>query len=80
MLFEFNFVLFNIFLFNLYYLFYVRKAKAPTRKTRTPTTRRKNVITFEEGLKTLQEGIVKLFNILEGSEPNFTYEEHIRLY
>ncbi|WJX47752.1 hypothetical protein P8452_34409 [Trifolium repens] len=46
---------------------------------RKPTTER-NVITFEEGLKTLQEGIVKLFNILEGSEPNFTPEEHIMLY
>jgi hypothetical protein len=46
---------------------------------RKPTTER-NVITFEEGLKTLQEGIVKLFNILEGLEPNFTPEEHIMLY
>jgi hypothetical protein len=46
---------------------------------RKPTTKR-NVITFEEGLKTLQEGIVKLFNILEGLEPNFTPEEHIMLY
>ncbi|MCI12659.1 SKP1-like protein [Trifolium medium] len=66
--FGFNFDLFNLFLFNLYN---VRKANAP---------RRRNVITFEEGLKTLKEGIVKLFNILEGSEPNFTSEEHIMLY
>jgi hypothetical protein len=42
--------------------------------------RRRNVITFEEGLKTLQKGIVKLFNIVEGSEPDFTPEEHIMLY
>jgi hypothetical protein len=42
--------------------------------------KKRNVITFEEGLKTLQEGIVKLFNILEGLESDFTPKEHILLY
>jgi hypothetical protein len=60
--------------FNLFNFFNNEEANA-----RRPTTER-NVITFEEGLKTLQEGIVKLFNILEGLEPNFTPEEHIMLY
>jgi hypothetical protein len=63
--FGFNFNPFNLFGNNEV------EANAPTRR---------NVITFEEGLKTLQEGIVKLFNILEGSEPNFTSEEYIKLY
>jgi hypothetical protein len=49
--------------------------------TRTPSTRpRRNVITFEEGSETLQNGITKLYNILDGLEPNFTPDEHIKLY
>ncbi|WJX63739.1 Cullin-1, variant 2 [Trifolium repens] len=64
--FGFSFNFFNIFNFRNN-----EEANAPTGR---------NVITFEEGLKTLQEGIAKLFNILEGSEPNFTSEEYIKIY
>lgn len=38
------------------------------------------MITFEEGSETLQNGITKLYNILDGLEPNFTPDEHIKLY
>lgn len=38
--------------------------------------KKKKNISFEEELETLHKGITKLHNILQGSEPNFTPEEH----
>jgi hypothetical protein len=40
----------------------------------------RHVITMEEGFQILQKGITKLFNIVEGLEPNFTAEERLTLY
>jgi len=61
--------------FSLNFNFNLFKNKTP------PTTRpKRNVITFEEGFETLQNGITKLYNVLEGLEPNFTPDEHIKLY
>ncbi|PNX85193.1 cullin-1-like protein [Trifolium pratense] len=40
----------------------------------------RKIISFEEGWEILKTGIAKLQNIVEELEPNFTSEEHMKLY
>ncbi|KAI5414627.1 uncharacterized protein LOC127135098 isoform X2 [Lathyrus oleraceus] len=42
--------------------------------------RNQKFISFEEGWETLLKGITKLHRFLEGLEPTFTLDEHIKLY